>query len=42
MRPKTLKCPQKTVESTLENIGIGNHFMKKTMIEQKIRPVIDK
>jgi hypothetical protein len=40
--PKTLKLLQEIIGKTLENIGIGNYFLSKTLVLQEIKARMDK
>jgi hypothetical protein len=42
IRPQTLKLIQKRVGNTLELVGIGKNFLKKTPAAQQLRDSIDK
>jgi hypothetical protein len=42
IRPETLKLVQERVWNTLEEIGIGNDFLSRTQLAQKLRERIDK
>jgi hypothetical protein len=42
IRPETLKLVQEKAGNMLEAIGIGNDFLKKTQMTQKLRERIDK
>jgi hypothetical protein len=42
IRPKTLKLVQKRAENTLEAIGIGKDFLKRTPAVQQLRKRMDK
>jgi hypothetical protein len=42
VRLETLKPLQKNIAKILEDTGIGNYFLKRTLIIQEIRARVDK